>query len=88
MIDRLLQIHLEPVARDQQRWQLWRTLALGWLTAAGVGLLFIFVHRSTGWVSPWMFLLLLVAALVWTFVIWRRSNRAPLDFEIIARSIK
>lgn len=50
MIDRLLQIHLEPVARDERRGRLLRTLALGWLAAAGVGFLFIVVHRSTGWI--------------------------------------
>jgi len=88
MIDRLLQIHLEPVARDERRGRLLRTLALGWLVAAGVGLFFISVHRSTGWISPWLFLLLFVATLVWTFVVWRRSKRTPLDFEIIARNVE
>lgn len=88
MIDRLLQIHLEPVARDHRRWQMLRTLTLAWLAAAGAGLFFIFVHRSTGWISPWLFLVLLVATLVWTFVIWRRSKRAPLDFQTIARNIE
>jgi len=65
-----------------------RTLTLGWLAAAGAALFFIIVHRSTGWISPWLFLLLSVATLVWTLVIWRRSNRAPLDFHIIARNIE
>jgi hypothetical protein len=88
MIDRLLQIHLEPVARDERRGRLLRTLALGWLAAAGVGLFFIIVHRSTGWISPWLFLLLLLAALVWTFIVWRRSKLAPLDFHTIARGIE
>ena len=88
MIDRLLQIHLEPVARDQRRWQMLRMLTRGWLVAAGAGLFFVLVHRSTGWISPWLFLGLLVATLVWTFVIWRRSKRIPLDFESIARNIE
>ena len=88
MIDRLLQIHLEPVARDQRRWQTLRTLTFGWLAAAGVGLFFILVHRSTGWISPWLFVLLLIATLGWTFVVWRRSQRKPLDFQTIARDIE
>lgn len=88
MIDRLLQIHLEPVARDERRGRLLRTLTRGWLAAAGAGLLFIFVHRSTGWISPWLFLLLFVATLVWTFITWRRSKRTPLDFQTIARNIE
>ena len=36
MIDRLLHIHLEPVARDQRRWQMLRTLTLGWLAAGAL----------------------------------------------------
>lgn len=88
MIDRLLQIHLEPVARDERRGRLLRTLTLGWLAAAGAGLFFILVHRSTGWISPWLFLLLFAATLVWTFVIWRRNKRTPLNFQTIARNIE
>ena len=88
MIDRLLQIHLEPVARGHRRWQMLRTLTLGWLAAAGAGLFFILIHRSTGWISPWLFLLLFVATLVWTFIVWRRSKRTPLNFETIARNIE
>jgi len=88
MIDRLLQIHLEPVARDERRAGLLRTLAVGWLAAAGVGLGLLLVHRSTGWVSAWVFLLLIVATLTWTFTAWRRSKRRPLDFQSIARNIE
>lgn len=88
MIDRLLQIHLEPIARDERRVRLLRTLALGWLAAAGVALLFILIHRSTGWVSAWVFLLLMAATLSWPLIAWRRSKRTPLDFQGIARNIE
>src|SRR5262245_39956583 len=88
MIDRLLQIHLEPVARNEQRARLLRTLAVGWLVAAGVGLSFILVHRSTGLVSPWVFLLLIAVTLVWSLITWRRNKRTPLDFQSIARNIE
>jgi len=88
MIDRLLQIHLEPVARDERRRHTLRKLAVGWLVAAGIGLFVILVHRSTGWVSPWLFLLLAVATLVWSVVVWRRSKRTPLEFDAIARNIE
>ena len=88
MIDRLLQIHLEPVARDHRRSQALGTLTRGWLAAAGAGLCFILVHRTTGWISPWLFLLLFLAVLVWSFVVWRRSKRAPLDFQTLARNIE
>lgn len=88
MIDRLLQIHLDPVARDHRRWQLLRTLTRGWLVAAGAVLLLVFVHRSTGWTSPWFFLSLFVAVSAWTLAAWRRSQRTPLDFSAIARNIE
>ena len=88
MIDRLLQIHLEPVASDQRRGQTLRALARVWLAAAGVGLVLMFVHRSTGWISAWLFLLLVAGTLAWTFVVWRRCLRVPLDFQGIARNIE
>lgn len=88
MIDRLLQIHLEPVARDERRVRLLRRLAVGWLAAAGTALFFVLVHRSSGWVSPWLFLVLAIATLIWTFAAWRRNKRTPLEFGTIARSIE
>ncbi|MFO1513232.1 MAG: hypothetical protein U1F83_10025 [Verrucomicrobiota bacterium] len=88
MIDRLLQIHLEPVARDERRGQLLRQLAVGWFAASGIALLFILVYRSTGWVSPWLFLLLAGGTILWSLLTWRRSLRAPLDFHSIARNIE
>lgn len=88
MIDRLLQIHLEPVARDERRRQLLHRLAVGWLAASGIALLFIIVYRSTGWVSPWLFLFLAGGTILWTLLIWRRSMRRPLDFHSIARNIE
>ena len=88
MIDRLLQIHLEPVARDERRTRLLHILATSWLGAAGIALFFVLVHRSTGWVSPWVFMLLIAATLAWTFIAWRRSKRTPLDFQSLARNIE
>lgn len=88
MIDRLLQIHLEPVARAERRARLLKSLAVGWLTVAGTGLFFILLHRATGSISPWPFVLLGLAALIWTFFAWRRSRRGSLDFQTIARNIE
>ncbi len=88
MIDRLLQIHLKPVARNHRRWQMLRTLTRGWLAAAGVGVFFILIHRVSGWISPWLFLFLLGTTLGWTFNVRRRSKRTPLDFQTIVRNIE
>src|SRR5688572_12513327 len=88
MIERLLQIHLEPIARDLRRWRLLRALALGWVLAAGVGLLFLMLQRGTGWNSPWAFLLVLLGALGATVLAWYRTRRSVLDYQAIARKIE
>jgi hypothetical protein len=88
MIDRLLQIHLEPVARAERRARLLKSLAVGWLVIAGVGLFFILRHRATGLISPWPFVLLGLVTLIWTVIAWRRSKRGSLDFQVIARNIE
>jgi hypothetical protein len=88
MIDRLLQIHLEPVARAERRAQLLKSLAVGWLVTAGAGLFFILLHRSTGSISSWPFVLLAITGLIWTIIAWCRSRRARLDFQVIARNIE
>jgi hypothetical protein len=88
MIDRLLQIHLEPVARAERRARLLKSLAVGWFATAGAGWFFILLHRSTGSISPWPFVLLAMAALIWTFIAWRRSKRVSFDFQVLARNIE
>jgi len=88
MIDRLLQIHLEPVARDHRRWHLLRALALGWSAAAAVGLLFVVFRLGSGWTSPWTFPLLLLGAIAWTIVAWRRTRHVVPDYRAIARRIE
>ena len=88
MIDRLLKIHLEPVARDHRRGRMLRTLTRGWLAVAGTGLFLIGVHRSTGGISQWWFLLLFVATLIWSLVVRWRRQRAPLDFSTLARTLE
>lgn len=88
MIDRILKHHLEPIARDHRRWQLRRTLALGWLAAIVIGSLFLLFHHLNGWTSPWAFLLLIIVTPIWTLVVWRRSRRSELDLSSVARNIE
>jgi hypothetical protein len=88
MIDRLLKIHLEPIARAHRRWRLLRTLTFGWLAAAAVGLIFVLADHSAGKISSWPFLLLFVAALAWTLVVWWRNRRSELDYNLIVRNIE
>ncbi len=88
MIDRLLQIHLEPIARNHRRWQLLRSLALGWGAIAGIGLLFILFRLGTGWASPWIFPALFLGAVTWTIVAWRQTRHSVPDYRAIARKIE
>lgn len=88
MIDRLLQIHLEPVAHAERRRRLFRAWMIGWFVAVGVGLAFVLIRFATGWASPWSFLLLTGATLAWTLIVWQRVRRIPLDFQSLARKIE
>src|SRR2546426_12373057 len=71
MIDRLLEKHLKPVARDYWRWQLWRGLARCWATMAVVGFGLMLLHRFTGWGAGWVFSLFNLGAGGWAVAVWR-----------------
>ena len=88
MIDRLLQKHLEPIARDYHYWHLWCALARCWAAMALVGIGLILLHRLTGWWAAWVFPLFIAATVVWAAWLrqhWRRSNP---DYRAIARQIE
>ena len=88
MIDRLLQSHLEPLARGCQRWRLWRGLARCWAVAALIGLAGIFIQRSTGAFWPWLIPSLLFATLVAAIAIDLRFSRTSPDYQAVARQIE
>jgi CHASE2 domain-containing sensor protein len=74
MIDRLLKIHLEPIARQRRRSRFLRALSLGWLAVVGLGLFCLLLRVTTGWRSPWTFLLLFVAAVIWALTAFVRNR--------------
>jgi hypothetical protein len=88
MIDRLLQSHLEPIARDYQRWYLWRGLARCWAAAGSIGLGVYLIHRFTGWSTPWPFPALVVAATAAAATVVHRFHKSPLDYRALARRIE
>ncbi|HKS37242.1 MAG TPA: hypothetical protein VJW76_08645 [Verrucomicrobiae bacterium] len=88
MIDRLLKTHLEPIARDYRRWQLWRALAWCWAALTIVGVGFLLVRQVTGWSFPFVFPLLVLAAIVAALILWRRHSRDRFDYCEIARQIE
>jgi hypothetical protein len=88
MIDRLLKTHLEPIARDYRHWRLWRGLSWCWGALALVGAGFLLTRLITGWSFPFVFPLLVLAALVAAFIQWRRNSREQSDYREIARRIE
>ena len=88
MIDRLLEKHLKPVARDYWRWQLWRALARCWAVMAAVGGVALLLHRVTRWTAVWFMPLFALTAAGWAFVLWRRWRRNEPDYRQIARQIE
>jgi len=88
MIDRPLQVHLEPIARDYHYWHLWRALARCWTTMALVGIGLILLHRLTGWWAAWVFPLFIATTVVWAAWIRQRWRRSKPDYRAIARQIE
>src|SRR5882724_3936828 len=88
MMDRLLQTHLDPIARGSRRWQLWRNLALCWAVAAVAGLVALLAVRSLDGSSGWMFFLLLVAAAMAAAIIAVRFRTTSPDYQAVARQIE
>ena len=88
MIDRLLQIHLEPIGRDYHYWHLWRAMARCWTTMALAGIGLILLHRISGWWAAWVFPLFIATTVVW--VVWLRQHwrRSKPDYRAIARQIE
>ena len=88
MIDRLLQQHLEPIARDYHYWHLWRALTRCWAGMASLGLGLIVLHQFSGWWTAWIFPLLIVATVVWAVWLRRQWQRSKPDYRAIARQIE
>src|SRR5881396_527390 len=88
MIDRLLEKHLKPIARDYWRWQLWRGLARCWATMAVVGFGLMLLHRFTGWWAGWVFPLFNLGAAGWALAVWRAWRKSEPEYRQIARQIE
>ena len=88
MIDRLLEKHLKPIARDYWRWQLWRPLTRCWAAMAVVGVALTMFHRWVGWWAAWVFPLFIAATAGWVLVVRRRWRRSEPDYREIARQIE
>ncbi len=88
MTDRLLKAHLEPLARDSQRWQLWRGLAVCWVVIGLAAQPAILLQHFAGWYSPLTFFALIFAAAVSAVIVAWRYRARPLDYQALARQIE
>src|SRR5512137_1819498 len=84
MIDRLLKIHLDPIARDYRRWKLLRGLAWLWGMTAMVGLGLLLWHGA----DAWIFLVLVAATIAGMAWVWRWARGIDLDYRAMARRIE
>ncbi|MBU6398740.1 MAG: hypothetical protein KGS61_00345 [Verrucomicrobia bacterium] len=88
MMDRRLQSYLEPIARAQRRYELWRALTVCWAAITGIALGCLLLRRLAGWSSSWAFPFLVVTAVTAAAVLVRRSRRRGADYRQLARLIE
>ena len=88
MIDRLLQKHLEPIARDYHYWHLWRALARCWAAMALVGIGLILLHRLTGWWAAWVFPLFIASTVLWAGWLRQHWRGSKPNYRAMARQIE
>jgi hypothetical protein len=88
MIERLLQSHLEPVARRHRQLRLWRSLAVCWAATALAGLLFLWLCTRFDFNRDFLLIylgIIFAAGLAVTFSYVRRGRT---DYRNIARQIE
>jgi hypothetical protein len=88
MIEPFLRAQLEPVAQRFRRYLLARDLAITWAAAALLASIFLFVHRFTGWSSPWTLPLIAGAGGLAALLVWRGYRHWQPDYHQIALQIE
>ena len=83
-----LQKQLAALESALRRARLWRHLAHCWLGAMALCLALFLIHGFTGWKSPWIWALPLLAGAVAAVVVWRREQRRPADFSAVVVALE
>jgi hypothetical protein len=82
-MERRLQSRLDEPERNLRQARLWRALAFCWLMTAGAELALIMVRFVTGWGSPSLWWLVLIAGLTAAWMAWRRERRRPTNHRAL-----
>jgi hypothetical protein len=88
MIERLLQSHLEPVARRHRQLRLWRSLAVCWAATALAGLFFLWLCTRFSLNRDFAFALLAVVFVTGLALTFSYVRRGRTDYRQIAREIE
>jgi len=83
-----LKIELAAAELTLRRARLWRDLTVCWLVAGAVVVVSLILQGITGWTSPGLWIVQLVAGIIATGVVLRRHERREADFEALVATIE
>jgi hypothetical protein len=88
MLDRLLKVCLESIARRQQRWRLWCALAACWCAAGFLGLGLTATDRLARWTSSLALPVVAALGIGAAIFVWARHRRVKPDWRRLACQIE
>jgi hypothetical protein len=88
MMEPRLKNELAAAELTLRRTQLWRELAFCWLAAAAAGILFLLLQGVSGWTSPILWIVPLLAALIGSAVVWRRHQHRKESFASLVTDLE
>jgi hypothetical protein len=83
-----LRNELAAAERELRRARLWRELTYGWLGVGAVGFLFLLIQGFSGWTSPVLWIIPLLAGIITAVVALRRHLGREADFGSLVAAIE
>lgn len=88
MMEPRLRNELDSAERTLRRARLWRELAFCWLGAAAAGILFLLLQGFSGWSSPLLWIVPLLAGIIATGIVWLRQFGRKADFAALVAALE
>ncbi len=88
MVENALRKRLEPIVARHRHLHLARRLTLCWLVAALAGLILVVIGSLWGWYSSLACGVLVVAVVLATIVVVRKTRQMGPDYQVIARNVE